>query len=195
MRFLGIWSTTSLSAVMGTTDSSDKAGPPQCLEGSTLTIKHSPSPLCGLSPPYYDFKTSLYPFASKVPVNITTFEKVPQLPVPLGTLLCQAIQLPSRPKKLLTFPSTHELTLFKVHLLQESNKIAWYILKERYNQDIKVQITTIDIKKEGGLYMKSPPPEPQCAKDVFQIQLPICGAKFSKNISISQVNMSENGST
>ena len=39
--------------------------------------------------------------------------------------------------------------------------------------------------------MKSPIPEAKCAKGVFQIQSPICGVKFSNNISITQFRVNE----
>ena len=43
--------------------------------------------------------------------------------------------------------------------------------------------------------MKSPTPEAQCAKGVFQIQspiqFPICGVYFSNNISIPQVRVNK----
>ena len=43
--------------------------------------------------------------------------------------------------------------------------------------------------------MKSPTPEAQCAKGVFQIQSPIqspiCGVYFSNNISIPQVRVNK----
>ena len=56
-----------------------------------------------------------------------------------------------------------------------------------------MQVTTKDVKKEDRLCMKSPPPEADCAKGVFQIQMPISGVNFSNNMSKLQarVNMSE----
>ena len=39
--------------------------------------------------------------------------------------------------------------------------------------------------------MKSPTPEAKCAKDVFQIQSPICGVNFSNKISITQMKNNE----
>ena len=43
--------------------------------------------------------------------------------------------------------------------------------------------------------MKSPTPEAQCAKGVFQIQSPIqspiCGVYFSNNISVPQVRVNK----
>ena len=81
MRFLGTWSTTSLPAVKGTTDSSDKVGPPWCLEESTLPIKNGPSPLvaCPLH-----MMTSKSPSTSLPPKShkYDNLEKVPQAPVP-----------------------------------------------------------------------------------------------------------------
>ena len=39
--------------------------------------------------------------------------------------------------------------------------------------------------------MKSTTPEAKCAKDVFQIQSPICGVNFSNNESITQVRVKQ----
>ena len=67
-------------------------------------------------------------------------------------------------------------------------------LKEPYNQDIKEYVTTIHynfLKKEDRLYLKSPTREAKFAKDIFQIQSPICGVNFSNNISITQVRLNE----
>ena len=52
-----------------------------------------------------------------------------------------------------------------------------------------MQVTTKDIKKEGELCMKSPPPEVWREKGVFQIQPPISGVNFSNKISIPQVRV------
>ena len=38
--------------------------------------------------------------------------------------------------------------------------------------------------------MKSSTPEAKCAKDVFQIQYPICGVNPTNNIPITQVRVS-----
>ena len=50
-----------------------------------------------------------------------------------------------------------------------------------YNQDIKVQVTTKNIKKEDRLYMKSITPEASCAKGVFQIQPSVGNRLVSTN--------------
>ena len=50
-------------------------------------------------------------------------------------------------------------------------------LKESYNQDIRQQVTTKNIKK-------SPTSEGYCAESVCRIQFPICDLYFSNNISI-----------
>ena len=49
----------------------------------------------------------------------------------------------------------------------------------------------ICFKKEDRLYMKYSTPEAKCAKSVLKIQAPICGVKFSNNISITQVRVNE----
>ena len=49
----------------------------------------------------------------------------------------------------------------------------------------------ICFKKEDRLYMKYSTPEAKCAKGVLKIQTPICGVKFSNNISITQVRVNE----
>ena len=56
-----------------------------------------------------------------------------------------------------------------------------------------MQVTTKVVKKEDRLCMKSPPPEAECEKGVFQIQTLVSGVNFSNNMSVSQarVNMSE----
>ena len=60
-------------------------------------------------------------------------------------------------------------------------------LNKSYNQGIKLQITTKNIKKDYRLCMKSQAPEKMCAKGVFQIQPPISGVNFSNNISIAHI--------
>ena len=39
--------------------------------------------------------------------------------------------------------------------------------------------------------MKSPNPETQCPKDIFQIQSPICSVYFSNNLSIPQIRVNK----
>ena len=50
-----------------------------------------------------------------------------------------------------------------------------------------VEFTTKNIRKEDRLCMKSPTPEPLCAKGVFQIQPCISGVNFSNIISIPHI--------
>ena len=56
-----------------------------------------------------------------------------------------------------------------------------------------MQVTTKDVKKEERLCMKSPPPEVECKKGVFQVQTLVSGVIVSNDMSISQaiVNMNE----
>ena len=56
-------------------------------------------------------------------------------------------------------------------------------LKEPYNHVI--------LLKKDRVYMKSPTPQAECAKAVFQIQSPICSANLSNNISITQVKVND----
>ena len=58
---------------------------------------------------------------------------------------------------------------------------------------MKVQVTTKDVKKEDRLCIKSPSPEVECEKVVFQILPLISGVNFSNNMSIphARVSMSE----
>ena len=86
-----------------------------------------------------------------------------------------------------TSPSTHQQEPFKVYVLQQFELQPGKSTKI-FNQDIKVRITTIDIKQQDRLCMKPSIPETQYADDVFQMQTFICAIDFS-------INKSRSGST
>ena len=56
-----------------------------------------------------------------------------------------------------------------------------------------MQVTTKDVKKEDRLRMKSPPPEAEWEKGIFQIQTLVFGVNFSNNMSISQASVNMSG--
>ena len=64
-------------------------------------------------------------------------------------------------------------------------------LKEPYNQDIKEQATTIFLKKEDRLYMKSQPQRYSVYKWFFKFNPVFVVLIFSSNMSITQARVNE----
>ena len=108
-----------------------------------------------------------------------------QSPVLPGKTLCNAIQFISGKTN---SPRFHLHCTFSNSLIKNLANLT-----EPYNQGIKVQVTTEDLKQEYTLCMKSPPPEAESSKGAFQIQPPISGVNFSNNVTVPKaiVNMSE----
>ena len=91
-----------------------------------------------------------------------------------------------------TSPWTHQKTFLKLAFPKgltnnEAN------LTEPHNQDIKVQVTTKDIKRKTCFTWNPHPQRHRMRRVFFQIQLPISGINFSIIIFISlvRVNMRE----